>query len=93
MTHIENVVIGNPIVDVKQLLTENDEEWDVEFEKTLFTDERFLPRILVNLGIFKSTSMVKKNRPELFKVLNQIDCLDLKIGRHRLYIIIGENNE
>lgn len=92
MSNIENIVIGNPIVDVKQLLTKNDEEWDVEFEKTLFTQERFLPKILVELGIFKSNSDVKRNRPELFVKLVKPDYMELKIGRRRLFIVVGKDD-
>ena len=48
MPYIENIVIGTPLVSAKELLSANDSDWaNVEFEKTLFTNERYLPNILV----------------------------------------------
>jgi len=44
--------------------------------------EHFLARALVNLGLFASTSQVKKNRPELFRQL--VDGETVKVGRFNL---------
>lgn len=89
---IENIVVGSPLVDPKEVFSIDDEDWEIQKEKTLFTEERFLPRLLVNLEIFKSTSDVRRNRPELFVNLTTNDFLELKIGRRRLYIVVGSCN-
>lgn len=55
--YIENIVIGKPIIEPALLLAKDKNGWDkVEKEKTYFTDERFLPIILVDnryLSIYK----------------------------------------
>lgn len=60
---IQNIVIGRPLFDLKYLLSHNDLDWKAEKEITLFTNERFLPYILKQMGIVSSTSEVKKNKP------------------------------
>lgn len=85
-----NVVIGNPIVEPKTLLALDDIDWETnEKEKTLFTNTRFLPAIMKEAGIVKSTSEVRKNKPELMTTLNDRDCLCIKWGKKFLYIIVG----
>lgn len=87
----QNIVIGNPLVNPAELLSDGTiEDWQNEFKDTLFTEERFLPRLLVAAGVAKSTSEVKRNKPELFKELNELDFLEIKWGKKRLFIIVGE---
>lgn len=51
--YIENIVIGKTIAEPKSLLALNDKDWfGNELDKTWFTNETFLPRILVDIGIF-----------------------------------------
>lgn len=88
---IENVVIGSPLVAAKEILSIDGEDWLEQEPKTIFTNERFLPKILVMLEMFKSNSDVKRNRPELFVNLETVGCMELKIGRRRLYIVVGES--
>ena len=45
---IENIVIGKPIIDPSELLEDG---WE---DKTLFTEDRFLPRVLKEAGIVQS---------------------------------------
>jgi len=78
-----NIVIGTPLVDLKLLGIEDD-------EITVFETERFLPKLLKEYGLFKSTSQIRKNRPDLFIELDKIDFIELKIGHKRLWIIVGE---
>ena len=80
---IPNNVIGTPLVDLKLLGIEDD-------EITVFETERFLPKLLKEYGLFKSTSQIRKNRPDLFIELDKIDFIELKIGHKRLWIIVGE---
>lgn len=62
----ENVVIGFPLVKASELLAKDEKDYsNNEFKKTLFTSTRFLPRIMVEAGLVKSTSEVKRNRPNL----------------------------
>lgn len=77
-----NIVIGKPIVELTELYL--DEKID------LFTEERFLPRILVEMRVFKSVSEVRKNRPDLVKELNKLDFMHIKVGKKHLWITVGE---
>lgn len=85
-----NVVIGKPLIDVWQLISLTEEDF-VENDKkyTLFTNERFLPAILVEMGVTKSRSEVRRNKPELCIMLDKPDCLWVKWGKHKLYIVVG----
>lgn len=76
---MQNIVIGNPIVEPWTLISNSKEEFD-NFDKkeTLFTNERFLPALLVKIGLAKSNSEVKRNKPELCVVLNNLDCIWVK---------------
>ena len=92
MPYIENIVIGTPLVSAKELLTANDSDWvNVEFEKTIFTNERYLPNILVQLGIYPSISEIRRNKPELMIRLDKVDFINIKPKKKRpLWIIVGE---
>ena len=92
MPYIENIVIGIPLVSAKELLSANDNDWvDVEFEKTIFTNERYLPNILVQLGIYPSISEIRRNKPELMIKLDKIDFINIKPKKkHPLWIVVGE---
>lgn len=93
MKYIENIVIGPPIVNPKDVLASSDDDWNIiEKEKTYYTDERFLPRILVNLNIYPSISEIRRNKPQLVKYLNNLDFIDgLKVKKKRkLWILVGE---
>ena len=92
MPYIENIVIGTPLVSAKELLSANDSDWvNVEFEKTIFTNERYLPNILVQLGIYPSISEIRRNKPELMIRLDKVDFINIKPKKKRpLWIIVGE---
>lgn len=92
MPYIENIVIGTPLVSAKELLSANNDDWvNVEFEKTIFTNERYLPNILVQLGIYPSISEIRRNKPELMIRLDKIDFINIKPKKKRpLWIIVGE---
>ena len=87
----QNVVIGKPLVEPWKLISETEEEFN-KFDKreTLFTEERFLPSILVESGVTTSRSEVRRNRQDLWIDLNDVDCLNIKFGKKRLFIIVGE---
>lgn len=91
--YIENIVIGNPIVEPSSIFAKDEEDWDsVEKEKTYFTEERFLPRILVNIGIYPSVNEIRRNKPELMVTLDKLDFVDcLKVSKKRkVWILVGE---
>lgn len=90
--YIENIVIGKTIAEPKSFLASNDEDWfNNELEKTWFTNETFLPRILVAIGIFPSVNEIRRNKPELVVNLDEIGFIELKVTRKRkVWIIIGE---
>lgn len=88
---IQNVVIGKPLVNPAQLFANDENDWGKnEKPNTLFTNERFLPRILVETDIAKSTTEVRKNRPDLWKELTDVDFMRVKWGKKFLWIAVGE---
>ena len=91
--YIENIVIGNPIVEPSKMFSKDEDDWNnVEKEKTYFTEERFLPRILVNIGIYPSVNEIRRNKPELMVNLDKLDFIDcLKVSKKRkVWILVGE---
>lgn len=91
--YIENIVIGKPVVDTWTMFAKDIDDWnEVEKEKTYYTDERFLPRILVQIGIYPSVSEIRRNKPELMVNLDKLDFIDsLKASKKRkLWILVGE---
>lgn len=93
MKYIENIVIETPIVSPESIFASSDNDWNaIEKEKTYYTDERFLPRILVDLGIYPSISEIRRNKPQLVKSLDSLDFIDsLKVKKKRkLWILVGE---
>ena len=93
MSHIENIVIGNLICNPADLFAENDSDWENnEKAKTLFTSEKFLPKILVELGIYPSISEIRRNRADLMITLDKIDFIDkLKVKKKQfIWIAVGE---
>lgn len=89
MTH--NIIIGKPLVDPWQLLSTTQEEYENnDIRDTLFTDERDLPTLMVMSGMVKSKSEIRRNKPQLCIKLNDLDCIMIKWGKQRLYIVVGE---
>lgn len=88
---IENIVIGTPLVDPSILFSKDEEDWTkVEKEKTLFTTERNLPRLMKEAGIVSSISEVRRNQLKLCVDLNTPDFLKIKWGKRFLFILVGE---
>lgn len=91
MKYIENIVIGKPLVDESVFFSYDLEDWKCnEKDKTYYTNEHFLPKILVDLGITKSISEVRRNRKDYVKVLEPFSYLEIKWGKRKLFIIVGE---
>lgn len=88
----QNIIVGQPLIGTpKHLFSYNNEDWILnEFKNTLWTNERYLPKILVDAGIVNSTSEVRRNRPDLVKTLNCLDFIEVKWGKKRVFILVGE---
>lgn len=88
----QNVVIGEPICEPWQMFTNTYEDWeDNEKKNTLFTNERFLPKVMIECGIVKSVNEVRKNKPELVRTLDSVDFHEIKGGKKRLFIQVGKS--
>lgn len=91
--YIENIVIGKPIVEPSTMFSIDENDWvRLEKDKTYYTNERFLPRILVDIGIYPSINEIRRNKPELMINLTQLSFIDnLKVSKkRRLWILVGE---
>lgn len=87
----ENVIIGHPLISPCNLLARDTKDYfENELNKTLFTHTRFLPKVMVEAGLVKSTSEVRRNRPDLMITLDKPDFIKVKWGKRFLFIIIGE---
>lgn len=88
MKYIENIVLNNTPLDAFTLLSNGSIlDWNMELERTLLTEERFLPRILVELGVTKSTSEIKRNRKDLFITLPIGQYNEFKLGKRKFFIV------
>ena len=93
MAYVENIVIGKPIAEPQQMFALDENDWNrIEKANTYYTNERFLPRILVELGIYPSISEIRRNKPNLMVSLDNVDFIDnLKVSKtRRLWILVGE---
>lgn len=86
----QNVVIGKPELDIRQVIAFDNDDWERnEKPVTLFTETRFLPAVMKEAGIVASTGEVRRNRDDLVITLDKPDCLDIKWGKKRLFIVVG----
>lgn len=99
MKHFENIVIGTPLIEWWELCcsekrNENGTpllgELMEEADKTFFTKERNLAKILKEIGAVNSIGEVRRNKPELCKDFTEPDCFWLKWGKQRFWVIVGE---
>lgn len=81
-----NVVIGNPKCEPWLMFCNTKDEWDETKKEILFTNERFLPKIMMECGIVSSINQVRKNKPELMITLDKTDFVEIKWGKKRLFI-------
>ena len=89
--YFENVVIGNPIVEPESIFAKDLDDWEkVEKEKTFYTNERFLPKILVEIGVAPSANEIRRNRKDLVKTLNELEYLEIKYGKKKIFILVGK---
>lgn len=109
--HVENIIIGTPIVSEESIFgMDNDPAvWESEKLKTIWTNERSLPKILggefegsyigedgkiinetINLKFAPSASEVRRNRKDLNVILDKLDYIEVKYGKKRLFILVGD---
>lgn len=89
--HIENIVIGTPLCSHIHLLSSDIDDWvNNEKDKTFFTNERNLAKILVELGIYPSISEIRRNKPELVMTLDTPDFIEIRPKKKvPLWIVVG----
>lgn len=89
--HIENIVIGTPLCNHAELLSSDIDDWiNNEKDKTYFTNERNLAKILVELGIYPSISEIRRNKPELVITLDKSDFIEIRPKKKvPLWIVVG----
>lgn len=87
---VQNIVIGEPLIEPWHMFSNSEADFEKnDRQNTLFTEERFLPKLMVQAGIVKSINEVRRNRPELVKSLDTPDFLEIKWGKKRLFIQVG----
>ena len=92
--HIENIVIDSPMVNPSTIFAYNNTDWEEnEKLKTCYTSERYLPKILKEIGFVKSTSEVKRNKPKLCISLDKPDFLEIKWGKKKCWILVGVDKQ
>lgn len=82
------VIIDKPLLKPQELGFN-----DGTIPSSLFTNERYLPNILVQIGFFKSKGEIRKNRPDLVITLDKLDMLEFKIGKKIVWILVGLTDE
>lgn len=89
--YIENIVIGKPIASEASMFALDEEDWEnIEKEKTIWTDERSLAVILKEIGVVKSVSEVRRNKPQYAVKLEKLDFMEVKWGKRKLFVLVGE---
>lgn len=65
------------------MFSADEEGWNrVKKKKTYYTEERFSPRILVDIGIYPSVNEIRRNKPELMVELSKLGFIDnLKVSK------------
>ena len=91
--YIENIVIGKPIIEPSKLFAKDQKDWNnVEKDRTFFTEERYLPKILVELGFYPSVSEIRRNRQNLMITLDKINFIDKLKVRKKQFVWIAVGN-
>ena len=94
MKYIENIIICVPLCSWTELITDGTKN-DIkkEMEQTHFTSVRNLAYILKEIGVVKSVSEVRRNKPDLCTVIpdDTVDCFWMKWGKRRFYVVVGKH--
>ena len=88
--YVENIVIGTPLVTPESIFSSSHDDWiNNEEPKTFYTEERFLPKILVQAGISKSANEIRRNRSDLIRNMDELSYEEIKIGKRKIFILVG----
>ena len=88
---MENVIIGKLSVSSHHLFATSEDDWNNnENNKTLFTNETFIPKIMTLAGIVKSANEVRRNRQDLVRNVEENSFEIIKWGKKFLFIACGE---
>lgn len=87
---VRDIIIGKPIIDPWYIFCKEKDEWNSIKDEIYYTKERFLPKIMVDIGLVKSISEVRRNQKQLIVSLDHLDYMEIKWGKNRLFILIGE---
>ena len=79
-----DVIIGKPLLSPQSLGFD-----DGTVDKVIYTEERHLPKILSEIGFFKSNSEVRRNRPDLVVNLDKLDMQEIRVGKKILWVLVG----
>lgn len=91
MKHIENIVIGKPLVKPSEIFALDETDWErTEKDKTLWTESRSIASIMKDLGIVKSIGEVRRNKPQLCVPQDKPDYKEIKWGKTKLFVLVGE---
>lgn len=104
---IDNIIVGELVEGlIPKDLGIGDEETTIRIDLVQANDmQLFLPRILVHVGLFKTTSEIKRinkdrlnskkikdsNSRELWRTLDQPEMTHFKIGKRNFWLIVGES--
>lgn len=88
-SQFKDIIIGTPIVEPWYIFCEEEHEWDDIKDDIHYTEERFLPKIMINLGLVDSISEVRRNKPQLMINLDKLDYVEIKWGKSKLFILVG----
>ena len=91
---INNIIVGRILCEPYHLFSFDNEEWELETkQETLFTEERYLPKILEQ-AIGVKAKEIRRNRPDLDRVLDSVDFFSVTYGKNKnkriLWIAVGE---
>lgn len=89
---VSNIVVGVPIVPLEVLLSDERNKYDDWKSVTVYEKDRYIPNLLVKYKFISSIRELKRNRPDLDKFYdpNELDFLEIKIGKKKVCIVIGE---
>ena len=83
------IIIGKLLVPEKELFADSDKDWELQKPFAYYTNDRYLPKILKDIGLISSYGELKRNKPQYNITLNKPDYLELKWGKHPLWIGVG----
>jgi hypothetical protein len=92
MQRYQNIVIGQKNQDLlPHLFARDSEDWKIEKLITIWTDERFLPKIMLQSGLINRLSEIK-NRKDLWIDITESGYQEIRFGK-RMLAIFNSNME